>query len=182
MDGYGREVRAKETLRRSWRHMDTCAALRARMRAWLEAHVAVVDPSGAWLHRWDEQVRACVPPFFPSCLPAWRAVSSLMEGSHVARTRLGGLLRGTCLPHSKSDARQIPCGTCSALYCAAPLCAALQFSGLAIQHLRSPASVHPEPCSSYALDMYAAAARRTTEVYEMKVCVGVGGEMAAHAG
>ncbi len=45
----------------------------------------------------------------------------------------------------------------------------MQFEGLGIKHLRSPMNVHPDPSTSYALNMFVEQSRRGTDVHEMKV-------------
>eukprot|EP00798_Chlamydomonas_sp_ICE-L_P001830 gene1830-33248_t len=98
VDSFSREVRPKPQLFKRWSHQLNCRWLKENTVDWLRRHVAVVDPSGTWLTRWDEQ-----------------------------------------------------------------------FEGLGIQHLRSPMSVHPDPSSSYALEMFATHRKRGTEVHEMKM-------------
>lgn len=44
-----------------------------------------------------------------------------------------------------------------------------QFTGLNIEHLRSPSSIHPDPCSSYALEMWAQDRQRACELHGMEV-------------
>ncbi|PNW77436.1 hypothetical protein CHLRE_10g436450v5 [Chlamydomonas reinhardtii] len=44
-----------------------------------------------------------------------------------------------------------------------------QFAGLGIAHLRSPSSVHPDPSSSYSLEMWAEQRRRCCELRPMEV-------------
>ena len=46
---------------------------------------------------------------------------------------------------------------------------AYQFRNLDIEHLRSPASVHTDPSSTYALEIFAANASRMLEIHEMRV-------------
>lgn len=43
-----------------------------------------------------------------------------------------------------------------------------QFGGLGIQHLRSPTNIHPDPSSSYALEIYADRQSRNHELVEMR--------------
>jgi hypothetical protein len=107
-----------------WHRQRTCAAYAAKQRAWLQQHVAVVDPAGACL-----------------CMPALRAPGKLgLLGMVHAQCLLAHHDGATLLTPPVPAATLRVCATHGATRCHAGdwlVRWQQQFAGLGITHLRS---------------------------------------------
>lgn len=150
VDARWRQVISKAELEKHWRHAGG-KGRRAAIYEWLLEHVVVLDERGKWNARW---VHVCAAQGGGACWggsdsPRGRAAPAAprMAACSGAHTRQRpSALRPTLRTPRQHSPREHP-----------PRARRWteQFEGLHIPHLRSPASVHPDPTTAWALEGWA---------------------------